>query len=115
MIRAILWRDAGGQYTGYQLEGHAGWADSGEDIVCAAASVLSITCLNALESVAGLVPEVAGGDNGSLRVRLPAKLTDAQRHDAQVLMGFLRQGLHDLSTDYPANVHFSIKERRESP
>ena len=115
MIRAILWRDAGGQYTGYQLEGHAGWADSGEDIVCAAASVLSITCLNALESVAGLVPEVTGGDNGSLRVRLPAKLTDAQRHDAQVLMGFLRQGLHDLSTDYPANVHFSIKERRESP
>ena len=53
MITAVLYRE-GENLTGCRLEGHSGWAESGHDIVCAAASILGCTCVNALESVCGV-------------------------------------------------------------
>ena len=35
--------------VGFQTAGHAGYADAGQDIVCAAASVLVINTMNAIE------------------------------------------------------------------
>ena len=35
--------------TGFQTEGHAEYADPGQDIVCAAVSVLIINTMNAIE------------------------------------------------------------------
>ena len=37
------------EYSGIEFNGHAGYADSGEDIVCAAVSVLVINTFNAIE------------------------------------------------------------------
>lgn len=37
--------------TGIQIEGHAGYAEKGKDIVCAAVSVLSQTLIRSLESL----------------------------------------------------------------
>ena len=71
MIRAVLYQ-AGGQLTGFSVRGHAGYAPEGSDIVCAAVSVLTTTCVNALESVAGVVPEVHGGEDGFLEAALHA-------------------------------------------
>ena len=36
------------------VKGHAGYAEAGQDIVCAAVSVLTITLINGLEAVAGI-------------------------------------------------------------
>jgi hypothetical protein len=36
-------------YTGFRIEGHSGYADEGEDIVCAAISVLAINFVNSIE------------------------------------------------------------------
>ena len=33
-------------YTGFRIEGHAGYADEGEDIICAGISVLAINFVN---------------------------------------------------------------------
>lgn len=108
MIRAVLWQDGTGRLTGYRLRGHAGYAEEGADIVCAAASVLAITCLNSLESVCGIAAEVRGGEDGRLEVRLPRGLSAERDHDAQVLLGGLRQGLGDLAGEYPQYIRFSI-------
>jgi uncharacterized protein YsxB (DUF464 family) len=35
--------------TGFYIEGHAGYRKAGEDIVCAAVSVLAINCINSIE------------------------------------------------------------------
>ncbi|MGI6001300.1 MAG: ribosomal-processing cysteine protease Prp, partial [Candidatus Merdisoma sp.] len=39
-----------GQYAGFVIEGHAGYGEEGEDIVCAAVSVLSLNALNSIEA-----------------------------------------------------------------
>lgn len=41
MITVTVWRDAAGRVHGFRSEGHAQYADYGEDIVCAAVSVLT--------------------------------------------------------------------------
>ena len=114
MIRCTLYQGAGGEHLGFRLSGHAGYAPAGQDIVCAAASMLSTACVNALESVAGVTPQVQGGADGQLAAFLPQGMTPSQRHDAQVLLGYLEQGLRDLAQAYPQHVAFSMEERRET-
>ena len=39
-----------GHYKSFHIQGHAGYADAGEDIVCAAISALTINCINSIET-----------------------------------------------------------------
>ena len=112
MITAILYR-RNGQYTGYRSEGHSGYAEAGSDIVCAGVSALSITCVNAMESLLGidLSPET-DESSGMLSFELP-ELGESQEPGAQLLLGALGQGLSDLQESYPGYVKFEIKERRK--
>ena len=113
MITAVLYRE-GKNLTGCRIEGHSGWANAGSDIVCAAVSILGCTCVNALESVCGVIPEISeyNEKNGVLAFELPM-MTENENEKAQILMGALRQGLDDLAAEYPQNVTLSIKERRK--
>ena len=49
MIHVVIYKNEKEECTGFQTEGHAEYADSGQDIVCAAASVLIINTINAIE------------------------------------------------------------------
>ena len=113
MITAVLYRE-GKNLTGCRIEGHSGWANAGSDIVCAAVSILGCTCVNALESVCGVIPEITeyNEKNGVLAFELP-DMTESENEKAQILMGALRQGLNDLTAEYPQNVTLSIIERRK--
>ena len=106
---------SGDELLGFECKGHAGFARAGRDIVCAGASILTIACANALESVAGVQAELRGGSDGFLEAFLPRRMTDAQSHDAQILMKALHQGLSDLAEAYPTYIRLSIQERRETP
>ena len=83
MINAVLYRE-GKNLTGCRLEGHSGWANAGEDIVCAAASILGCTCVNALESVCGVIPEITeyNEQKGVLAFELP-EMTEEENGKAQ--------------------------------
>ena len=107
MINAVLYRE-GKNMTGCRLEGHSGWADQGHDIVCAAASILGCTCVNSLESICGLIPEISEDEDGILEFRLP-EMTPEENAKAQILMGALKQGLTDLADAYPRNVKLTIQ------
>ena len=50
MIHVTVYREFSKiEYIGFQTSGHAGYAPEGQDIVCAAASVLTINTINAIE------------------------------------------------------------------
>lgn len=113
MITAVLYRE-GENLTGCRIEGHSDWANAGSDIVCAAVSILGCTCVNALESVCGVIPNITeyNEKKGLLAFELP-EITEADNEKAQILMKALKQGLDDLTAEYPQNVTLSIKERRK--
>ena len=107
MISAILYHGEGG-LTGCRMTGHSGQAEEGHDIVCAAASILGCTCVNALESVCGIIPEITENDDGVLAFHLP-ELTPEENAKAQILMGALQKGLSDLAEGYPRNITLKIQ------
>ena len=53
MTKIEIIKDQEGAYRQVVCMGHAGYAQEGEDIVCAAISVLVISAMNALEGLAG--------------------------------------------------------------
>ena len=107
MISAVLYQGIDG-FDACRITGHSGQAESGRDIVCAAVSILGCTCVNALESVCGIIPEVTENDAGMLEFRLP-ELDPEGNAKAQILMGALKQGLSDLADAYPQFVRVTEK------
>lgn len=100
MTTVTFLRDARG-LCGIRVSGHAGYAPAGEDIVCAAASVLITTCANALESVAGIRPEVSQKP-AMIQVSLPGGVSPASEHDARVILRTAEQGFRDIAAQYPS-------------
>ena len=91
--------------VGFMCKGHAGFARAGKDIVCAAVSVLSTTCANALQSVAGIEPE-AEVEDGYMKVMLPEGCVN---HDAQVILRTFEQGVRDIEASYPKYIHITTR------
>ena len=111
MISVILLEGAAG-YTGCRISGHSGYAEAGQDIVCAGVSILGCTCVNALESVCGIQPVLLGNEEGLMSFDLPG-LTAEENGKAQILMGALKQGIGDLAEAYPKHVKLTVKEWRK--
>ena len=100
MTTVSFLRDARG-LCGIRVSGHAGYAPAGEDIVCAAASVLITTCANALESVAGIRPNVSHSERPvMIQVALPGGLSS--EHDARIILRTAEQGFLDIAAQYPS-------------
>jgi len=107
MISVFLFRGEDG-FSACRISGHSGKAESGTDIVCAAVSILGCTCVNSLEAVCGIIPEVSENDEGILDFRLP-EMSPEENAKAQILMGALQQGIKDLSEAYPRHVRLTVQ------
>ncbi len=107
MISATLYQGKDG-LTACRITGHSGQAEAGRDIVCAAVSILGCTCVNAMESVCGIIPLITENEEGLLAFQLP-EITPEENAKAQILMGALKQGLTDLADAYPRNVTLTIQ------
>ncbi len=98
---------------GLCVEGHAGFGKAGQDIVCAAASVLIVTCINAMQTVAGVKPLVEKNPKETrIAMALPSGLDEQTARDAQVILRTTLQGFTDISSEYPK--HLKIIDGRKS-
>jgi uncharacterized protein len=109
MIRVGIARE-GELITALEAQGHAGDAAEGESIVCAAVSSLMYTAVNALESVAGVVPAVRKDNRKALiSITLPET---CDNRDAQIILLTIVQGLKDISREYPKYVRITTQDGR---
>lgn len=51
MIEAVFHKDEEDKITSFKVEGHAGYAPSGRDVVCAAVSALVVGTVNGLQEL----------------------------------------------------------------
>ena len=87
MIKARIYRK-NQKICGFEISGHAGYAQAGEDIVCSAVTVLCFNTVNAVEKKRG----------GYLKVLFP--LEGMEDHDTQLLLETLVMGLSDIALEY---------------
>lgn len=81
------------------VNGHTGYADLGEDIVCAGVSALAVTALIGLKKVADH-PHEGKASAGKMFVRLKPGGTPESLAKAQVILETTLLGLRDIARDY---------------
>ncbi len=95
-----------GVYYGFRETGHSGYADAGEDNVCAALSAMTMLIVNTVEvSYASDVEYTIDEDTADITVKVPAVLDTSEENEAKrFAIGGLIQGyfiqLMDMLEDY---------------
>lgn len=103
MIEIQFFQNSSNNYTEIIMTGHAGYADKGYDIVCAAVSSQIISVENSLTTLLDIgvrtqVDEVAGG---YLKLTLPKDISPEKNAEAQLLLRHLYFAYEVLAANYP--------------
>jgi len=93
-----------------ECDGHTGYGEHGEDIVCAALSSIVQTALLGLFSVAGVDVDVERDDEeGYLRMELPKTLSARQREAADIILETMMLGIRDLREGFSDFIELEVK------
>ena len=96
MIRFTVWKSED-QYRGFESQGHAGYAQSGEDIICSAVSALAINAVNSIEEFTEDAFEVEQTEDGGY---LRMSFSEAPGERAALLMDSLVLGIRSIEANY---------------
>lgn len=110
MITAKFKQDEYGNIRSYEITGHSGYAEAGEDIICAAVSVLAIETVNSIEKLASYRMSVKEADDegGYLYAEMHLDGSDEQIYISQILLKHLCYSLQDVAETYPDFVRVEI-------
>ena len=84
-------------YCGIVIKGHAGYAEEGEDIICAAVSALAINFYNSVEA---FTDDEFEGTAGQEDIQFDFRFTSDISPESQLLMNSLVLGLQNIENDY---------------
>ena len=96
MITFTVWK-SGHQYKGFEGAGHAGYAEEGSDIICAAVSALAVNTINAIEQFTEDPFEVEEAEDGGL---LRIRFSEVPDEKTQLLMDSLVLGIGNIEAEY---------------
>ena len=97
MTHVSIIKTRNGEYKGFNCIGHSGYADAGEDIVCAAISVLVINTINSLEQLAGeKFKLVTNEEEGLIDCRFEKNINEKSK----LLLDSMVLGLEEIKKQY---------------
>jgi uncharacterized protein YsxB (DUF464 family) len=108
MTTIIIQKTESGDFAGFTCEGHADYKYKGDDIVCAAISVLTINTINSLEVLVKEPMEVSKNEeSGLISVRFTQKLSEQGR----LLIESYILGLSEVFNNYgKKHIHLEFDE-----
>ena len=104
-MTTVTFHSEGSRVTGFEVQGHSGYAPEGEDIVCAAvtSAVRLVEC--AVNDVLGLeAPVKVREKDASISLKLPNGLGQTNESTCQTLLVALMVHLVQLAEEYPDNI-----------
>ena len=97
MTHVSIIKTRNGEYKGFNCIGHSGYAEAGEDIVCAAIYVLVINTINSLDQLAGeKFKLVTNEEDGLIDCRFDNTINDRSR----LLLESMILGLQEIKKQY---------------
>jgi uncharacterized protein YsxB (DUF464 family) len=101
MIQVTIHRDpTSSQITGFDMVGHADFAQHGQDIVCAGASAVSFGSLNAVEVLTGITLPIQSKGEGDLHVQVPIIPDRQKAEQVQFLLEGMLVSLETIRASY---------------
>lgn len=105
MIRVSIEKNACDNIVGFTIRGHAGYDESGKDIVCAAVSMLVINTINSIEKFTQAKLEVYENEkDGYIRV----SIIDND-NGANLLLSALELGIITVKEEYEEYLDISTR------
>ena len=94
-----------GRIVGFESTGHSGYAEEGEDIVCAAITSTIRLVATTVNDVLGLAASVKIREEDTfISIRLPGGLSEFAEHTSQTLMTGLMVYFTQLHDEFPDNI-----------
>lgn len=115
MIHVNVQRNTTRQITFFSVEGHAGFAEAGQDIVCAAVSAVTFGTVNALEKLLSVQLVAESDERGVLRCQVPFIPDPETKARAQLLLEAMLSALEDISAEYGEFVQIHDDHGGEKP
>lgn len=106
MIRISIRRDADRHIQSYSVNGHAEYAESGKDIVCAGVSAVTIGTVNSIEALLQIELK-SSMDKGTLKVEIPQIADQSIQDQVQLLLESMVVMLDSIQQSY--NEYVTIK------
>ena len=97
MIQITIFENQAKEYTAFRCIGHAGYAKSGEDIVCAAVSALVINTINSVEHLVSDEYDLTTEQESGL---IDFSLQDGYSKESLLLIQSLVLGLQEIQKNY---------------
>ena len=108
---------SGGVFYGFEEQGHTGYGEAGDDILCAAISSMTMFLINTIEvAYASQVDYDINEGATWIRVRAKAALPEFESDDYKryavsgIMMGYYLQ-LSDMLEEYGDYLDVSVKDR----
>ncbi|MNI35971.1 hypothetical protein D3C73_900090 [compost metagenome] len=99
MIIVSILRRSNNTISGFEVSGHAGYADPGEDIVCAGVSAVTVGTVNSVEALTGVVMD-SEMKHGFLNASLPSHIEPKAADQAQLLLASMVVMLTSIEGSY---------------
>ena len=104
-MTTITFRMEGDRITGFDSQGHSGYADAGADIVCTGITSAIRLVEATVNDVLGLAASVKVRESDtSISFRLPGGLAPTAESTCQALMTGLMVYFAELHDEYPDNI-----------
>lgn len=107
MINITIYQSAEHGYRGFLCKGHAGYADFGEDIVCAAVSILVINTVNSVEKFGGQAFLCETEQETGI---IDFRLKDDPTAETKLLLDSMILGLTEVEKDHRQHLKLNFKE-----
>ncbi|MGF3103875.1 ribosomal-processing cysteine protease Prp [Rossellomorea sp. DUT-2] len=111
MINVYVERSSGKRIRSFSMDGHADFAENGQDIVCAGASAVSFGSINAIMALTGVEPSIEqSSDGGYLRCVIPDDLPEETESKIQLLLDSMLISLQTIERDYSEFIKITFKK-----
>ncbi len=112
MIHIVINRADNGCIKGFTSKGHAGYADKGEDIVCASVSMLVINTLNSIERLSPEDVPKMKVQSDEKKGEIICEFSDIPSEKALLLLDSMYYGLKDTEKNYGSK-YIKLTEERQ--
>ena len=101
-MTTVTFFSEGSRITGFSVEGHSGFADQGEDVLCAAITSAVRLTECAVNDILGLEASVKVREkDASISLKLPGGLGQTNESTCQTLLTALMVYFAELHEEYP--------------
>ncbi len=101
MVTVTFYEDSRGRLSSIVADGHAGWADAGDDIVCAAAAAILQAAWLGLSDHAHVA---VGGERNRGRLVMNWPEHTRERADVEAIVATAALSIEQIARQYPKHV-----------